>query len=110
MKTESISRRKAIKRMAAAAVGVTAMGQVPALASVFSSKPEDGKPQDGPTVSTLKMEDFPLVYEGPDVVFHKLNDHLWIGNGHLMYNESVYLVEGHCSSTPAPESPIWTKS
>jgi glyoxylase-like metal-dependent hydrolase (beta-lactamase superfamily II) len=98
MKTENITRRSALKRMATVAAGTAVLSQVPALASVLSSKPEDSQPQDGPTVSTLKMEDFPLVYEGPDVVFHKLNDHLWIGNGHLMYNESVYLVEGEKSA------------
>lgn len=98
MKTENITRRSALKRMATVAAGTAVLSQVPALASVLSSNPEDSQPQDGPTVSTLKMEDFPLVYEGPDVVFHKLNDHLWIGNGHLMYNESVYLVEGEKSA------------
>jgi len=98
MKTENITRRSALKRMATVAAGTAVLSQVPTLASVLSSKPEDSQPQDGPTVSTLKMEDFPLVYEGPDVVFHKLNDHLWIGNGHLMYNESVYLVEGEKSA------------
>lgn len=98
MKTENITRRSALKRMATVAAGTAVFIQVPALASVLSSNPEDSQPQDGPTVSTLKMEDFPLVYEGPDVVFHKLNDHLWIGNGHLMYNESVYLVEGEKSA------------
>ena len=101
MKTKNISRRQAIKRMASVAAGAAVCGQVPALASVLSAASpadEDGIPQAGPTVSTLQMEDFPLVYEGPDVVFHKLNDHLWVGNGHLMYNESVYLVEGEKSA------------
>jgi len=102
MKTESISRRSAIKKMAAVAAGVAAFGQVPALASVLSgSTPKDTGRQaqsDDPTRSTLQMEDFKLVYEGPDVVFHQINDHLWIGNGHLMYNESVYLVEGEKSA------------
>ena len=102
MKTQKITRRSAIRKMAATAAGVAVCGHMPALASVLASnsRPEDADslPQDGPTVSTLKMEDFPLVYEGPDVVFHKLDDHLWIGNGHLMYNESVYLVEGEKSA------------
>ncbi len=101
MKSNDITRRSAIKRMASVAAGMAVCGQVPALASVLdAARPadSDAEPQAGPTVSTLKMEDFPLVYEGPDVVFHKLNDHLWIGNGHLMYNESVYLVEGEKSA------------
>jgi len=103
MEAENISRRSAIKRLAAVTAGVAVSGQIPALASVLS---QDARPQNGgnrpasdsPTVSTLKMEDFPLVYEGPDVVFHRINDHLWIGNGHLTYNESVYLVEGEKSA------------
>ena len=99
MEARKISRRSAIRKMAAAA-GVAAFSQAPSLASVLSAKPEDvdSIPQNDPTVSTLKMEDFKLVYEGPDVVFHQINDHLWIGNGHLMYNESVYLVEGEKSA------------
>ena len=29
-----------------------------------------------------------------DVVFHQIDAHTWVGTGHTMYNESVYLVEG----------------
>ena len=35
------------------------------------------------------------VFKNDDVVFHQLDDHTWVGNGHLMYNESLYLVEGN---------------
>ena len=35
-----------------------------------------------------------VVYEDDEVVFRQIDDHTWIGNGHRMYNESVYLVEG----------------
>src|ERR1035437_3050469 len=34
------------------------------------------------------------VYKGEDVVFHQIDEHTWIGTGHVMFNESVYLVEG----------------
>ncbi len=34
------------------------------------------------------------VYEGPDIVFRQIDGHTWHGNGHLLYNESVYIVEG----------------
>ncbi|MBP5334690.1 MAG: hypothetical protein J6Y61_02760, partial [Bacteroidales bacterium] len=84
MNSNKLSRRSAIKKMAAVAAGVAVADRIPALASVLS--PE--LPQDDPTVSTLQMEDFPEVYRDDDVVFHQLNPHLWVGNGHLMYNES----------------------
>ena len=36
----------------------------------------------------------PVVYQDDDVVFRKIDDHTWEGNGNLCYNESIYLVEG----------------
>ena len=36
-----------------------------------------------------------VVYQDDEVVFRKLDDHTWIGNGHRVYNESLYLVEGN---------------
>ena len=36
-----------------------------------------------------------LVYQDDNVVFRQLDEHTWIGNGHLVYNESLYLVEGN---------------
>lgn len=38
------------------------------------------------------------VYKGDDVIFHKIDDHTWVGTGHVMFNESVYLVEGNDKS------------
>ena len=35
------------------------------------------------------------VYSGDDVIFHKIDDHTWVGTGHVMSNESLYLVEGN---------------
>jgi hydroxyacylglutathione hydrolase len=34
------------------------------------------------------------VFKNEDVVFHKIDDHTWVGSGHLMASESIYLVEG----------------
>lgn len=34
------------------------------------------------------------VYSGPDIIFRQIDAHTWEGNGHLMANETVYLVEG----------------
>ena len=36
-----------------------------------------------------------IVYEGPDVVFRQIDEQTWVGNGHLMANESVYLIAGN---------------
>lgn len=35
-----------------------------------------------------------VVYEGPDVIFRQIDEHTWEGNGHLMFFESLYLIEG----------------
>ena len=35
------------------------------------------------------------VYKGDDVVFHKIDDHTWVGTGKVMSNESLYLLEGN---------------
>jgi hydroxyacylglutathione hydrolase len=34
------------------------------------------------------------VFKNSDVVFHQIDEHTWVGTGHMMYNESLYLVEG----------------
>ena len=36
-----------------------------------------------------------LVYRDADIVFRQIDEHTWEGNGHLVYNESVYIVEGN---------------
>jgi glyoxylase-like metal-dependent hydrolase (beta-lactamase superfamily II) len=33
-------------------------------------------------------------FKNDDVVFHQIDDHTWVGSGHMMANESLYLVEG----------------
>jgi hydroxyacylglutathione hydrolase len=35
------------------------------------------------------------VFKSEDVVFHQIDEHTWVGTGHLVFNESVYLVEGN---------------
>jgi hydroxyacylglutathione hydrolase len=35
------------------------------------------------------------VYKNDEVVFHQIDDHTWVGTGNLVYNESIYLVEGN---------------
>lgn len=36
----------------------------------------------------------PVVFKNSDVAFHQIDEHTWHGNGFLMYNESMYLIEG----------------
>lgn len=45
----------------------------------------------GPFEQGLKE---PVVYRSNDVVFRRIDKHTWYGTGHLMANESVYLLEG----------------
>lgn len=35
-----------------------------------------------------------VVYEGPDVIIRQIDEHTWEGNGHLVANETIYIVEG----------------
>jgi glyoxylase-like metal-dependent hydrolase (beta-lactamase superfamily II) len=35
------------------------------------------------------------VFKSDDVVFRQIDEHTWVGSGHLMANESLYLVEGN---------------
>lgn len=35
------------------------------------------------------------VLKNDDVVFHQIDDHTWVGTGHMMSNESLYLLEGN---------------
>ncbi len=35
------------------------------------------------------------VFKNDDVVFHQIDEHTWVGTGHTMSNESLYLVEGN---------------
>lgn len=35
-----------------------------------------------------------IVYQDDNVVFHQIDDHTWVGTGNVMFNESLYLIEG----------------
>lgn len=34
------------------------------------------------------------VFKNEDIIFHQIDEHTWVGSGHLMASESLYLVEG----------------
>ncbi len=38
------------------------------------------------------------VFKNDDVEIRQLDEHTWHGNGHLVYNESIYLIEGETSA------------
>ncbi len=38
------------------------------------------------------------VYKGDDITFHQIDEHTWVGTGKVMFNESLYLVEGEDKS------------
>ena len=54
-------------------------------------RPQGQAPQGMPRLTYAE----PVVYEGPDVVIRRIDDHTWEGNGHLMANETIYIVEGN---------------
>lgn len=61
------------------------------LLTVMSAAQPQGGQRSGGFAAEL---DYPVVYEGPDVVFRQVDDHLWIGSGHVMASETLYIVEG----------------
>jgi hydroxyacylglutathione hydrolase len=34
------------------------------------------------------------VFKNDEVVFHQIDEHTWVGSGHMMASESLYLLEG----------------
>lgn len=38
------------------------------------------------------------IFKNDDVEIRQLDEHTWHGNGHLVYNESIYLIEGKTSA------------
>lgn len=79
MSTNTIS-RSSVLRFLGAAVAIIASGVL-----AFSFHKTSG-PQD-----TYKEKE---VFRNQDVVIRQIDEHTWEGNGHVMYNESIYLIEG----------------
>jgi glyoxylase-like metal-dependent hydrolase (beta-lactamase superfamily II) len=46
------------------------------------------------TQDPLKIEG-KIVFTNDDVVFHQIDEHTWVGSGHEMWHESLYLIEGN---------------
>lgn len=91
---EKINRRNALKWLGA---GVAAMAFSPYVrAEKLFEEPRFRSPlhPQGPQGMPRLKYDEPVVYEGPDVVIRQIDAHTWEGNGHLMANETIYLIEG----------------
>ena len=97
---EEITRRTALKILGAGVATVALSGvkaqasELSRLVEKYQQKKQDVNPND-PTVpapDSAYVEK--VVYKGPDVTIRQIDEHTWVGNGHLMYNESIYIVEG----------------
>ena len=91
---EKINRRNALKWLGA---GVAAMAFSPYVrAEKLFEEPRfrSPLPPQGPQGMPRLKYDEPVVYEGPDVIIRQIDAHTWEGNGHLMANETIYIIEG----------------
>ena len=46
---------------------------------------------------SLKIEG-KIVFSNDDVIFHQIDEHTWVGSGHELWHESLYLIEGNDKS------------
>ncbi len=96
---EKISRRDALKLMGLGAGTLAASSLLAPLAQAGTIRlPQNpqrrpGGPQGPDGMPQLRYEE-PVVYEGPDVIIRRIDEHTWEGNGHLMANETIYIIEG----------------
>ena len=95
----NVNRRDALKLMG---MGVAGLASATFLAPFADARrffswpqnplrPSGQGPQGG--MPALRYEE-KEVYSGPDVVFRQIDAHTWEGNGHLMANETIYIIEG----------------
>ena len=95
---EKISRRNALKWMGlgAAALAFSPYVKAEELARLLEEPmlPDPLHPQGPQGMPRLSYQE-KEVYSGPDVIIRQIDEHTWEGNGHLMANETIYLVEGN---------------
>ena len=84
------NRRNVLKMMGLGAASVAFSPFVKA-SDVLSLPREQQAPQGMPQPKYNE----PVVYEGPDVIIRQIDEHTWEGNGHLMANETIYIMEGN---------------
>lgn len=102
MANDQLSRRDALKLLG---VGATTFAAASFFAPVsqardmmrisFPQNPVRRKEQERVAqrmpLNTYKEKE---VYSGPDVIIRQIDEHTWEGNGHLMSNETIYIIEG----------------
>ena len=98
---EKMTRRDALKMMG---LGVGTLAASSILAPLAQSgeirlpqiPPQGGRRPQGPPQGGMPQLRYaePVVYEGPDVIIRRIDEHTWEGNGHLMANETIYIIEG----------------
>ena len=102
----SMSRRDALRMMGLGATGLAAASifsplsragefmdplfQGPQRQGPQGQRPQGQGPQGGPRMAYQEKE----VYSGPDVIIRQIDENTWEGNGHLMANETIYIIEG----------------
>ena len=92
---DKITRRDALRMMGIGVAGLAAAGIVPTIANAQIPPQGVRPPQGGPQGGMPQMRYAePEVYSGPDVVIRRIDEHTWEGNGHLMSNETIYIIEG----------------
>ena len=92
---EKVTRRDALRWMGLGAAALAFSPYVKAESLLREPRFQNplrrqGPPQGMPQLNYAE----PVVYEGPDVIIRKIDEHTWEGNGHLMANETIYLIEG----------------
>ena len=98
---EKITRRDALKMMGLGVGTIAASSILVPFAQAGEIRlpqipPQGGRRPQGPPqggMPQLRYQE-PEVYSGPDVVIRRIDEHTWEGNGHLMANETIYIIEG----------------
>jgi len=96
---DKISRRDALRMMGlgvgtlAASSFLAPLAQAGGIRLPQNPQRRPGGPQGPGGMPPLRYAE-PVVYEGPDVIIRRIDEHTWEGNGHLMANETIYIIEG----------------
>ena len=88
--------KKIVITLVSLAVAFTAMAQPQGMGPQGQRPPMGQRPQGGPQGGMPRMTYVEKeVYSGPDVIIRQIDEHTWQGNGHMMANECIYIIEGN---------------